>query len=197
MDGRRGGARAGAGHSGNSRQKGYYEERVADEEEDIQMEQCNEGLVKILKAQCAAARCFMAAFRQKYPRWRIIHDIYECKDDCDRAGFTNRVMGSAYNGAIFIISHHNNHWHVVHDCSYGGSTCRCTRLRDITDECRRWRRRFIPAVKFSTLHWLNLTIYLETDQRRIYYIQIAGRVWGLGGEAGNNTFCACITDRQR
>lgn len=87
-------------------------------------------------------------------RRRIIHDVWEAPNDglgrrFERAiirplfGVDNRIgeekerTGRRGQREIFIIGEHEGHLHVIHDCAYSGSTCRCLciqRLREYTTE---------------------------------------------------------------
>lgn len=87
-------------------------------------------------------------------RRRILHDIWETPSDGLGRRFEREIIqplfgryngvGEAESGArrngrngIFIIGEHEEHLHIIHDCAYSGSTCRCLhvqRLRDYTTE---------------------------------------------------------------
>lgn len=92
-------------------------------------------------------------------RRRTIHDIWEAPSDglgrrFERTivqplfrgnyGSGKKTSGTGRNGVesgrqseIFIIAEHEKYLHVIHDCSYSGSNCRCVyiqRLRDYTTE---------------------------------------------------------------
>lgn len=120
---------------------------------------------------------FLREFRGVVFRRRIIHDVWEAPLDGlggrfdreiirpllrlhngaspfakrfgigQRPGGTSREAENSIQG-IFIIAEHEKHLHVIHDCAYSGSTCRCLhiqRLRDYTttdelpEEDTRWR----------------------------------------------------------
>lgn len=109
---------------------------------------------------------FIRAFRGVVFKRRIIHDIWEIPCDglgtrfrkaiirpilsmCNRSGSTSKGTRDIGRGApnIFIIAQHEEHLHVIHDCAYSGSQCRCLhiqRLRYFTtegnaeEEIKRW-----------------------------------------------------------
>lgn len=109
---------------------------------------------------------FIRAFRGLVLKRRVIHDIWEIPSDglgerfrrniiqpvlslCNGTGSTSKGERDFGRGApnIFIIAKHEEHLHVIHDCAYSGSTCRCLhiqRLRDFTteghneEESKRW-----------------------------------------------------------
>lgn len=139
---------------------------------------------------------FFHGLRESLPRRRILHDIYSSRPDSGRDGFLDHCMGTKYTGTIFIIAEHNDHFHVIHDCSYSGSTCRCQRIADIQSEYIRYKRRVIPTAQFSTAHWHNLTVYLEKDPRRINYIYIAGRTWKESGKNRNLSIFGSVKTRE-
>lgn len=84
-------------------------------------------------------------------RRRIIHDIWETPHDGLGRRFERAIVQPLfrrYDGVgtgarrnerngIFIIGEHEKHLHVIHDCAYSGSNCRCVhiqRLREYTTE---------------------------------------------------------------
>lgn len=68
----------------------------------------------------------------------------------------------AYQGALFIWTEHfseeNSHIHVVHDCRFGNSTCRCSILSGLPIKRRNSRSR-TPS-EYTKDGWYALTLYL-------------------------------------
>ena len=64
-------------------------------------------------------------------RW-ILHDIYKSPGILDQ-NFYNVLTKSikARQKGVFLDSSHGDHWHVIHDCQYNGSWCRCTSINII------------------------------------------------------------------
>ena len=64
-------------------------------------------------------------------RW-ILHDIYQNPGFLDEK-FYNELAKSlkACKKGAFLICEHGDHWHVVHDCQYNGSWCRCSSINII------------------------------------------------------------------
>lgn len=124
-------------------------------------------------------KLFVDNFRNVPCRRTIIHDVYERNTTHGECREILRGLHVPFRGAIFIIAAHNNHYHIVHDCAYTSSHCRCARINQFRGliKQRRFRRRTIRSIDFSTKHWVNLTKYFQSDGRRMYHFEIAGRVW--------------------
>nr|QKE54882.1 MAG: nonstructural protein [Parvoviridae sp.]QKE54956.1 MAG: nonstructural protein [Parvoviridae sp.] len=123
-------------------------------------------------------------FRRSNLRHRIVHSVYERKLFRGETieNFT-RHLQRAFHGSIFIIGEHGNHYHVVHDCNWSSSTCRCSRIRGIEFDSEHGRSRFRYNRKITSTaawdidHWINLLIYLSTAERRLNYVEISGKCW--------------------
>lgn len=77
------------------------------------------------------------ALRTMGVRDRILHDIWETPQHMDRQLFAEAIRNLCENKkGIFIIAEHNSHWHVVHDCQYTNSQCRCRSIRYIADQIK-------------------------------------------------------------
>lgn len=99
-------------------------------------------------------KLWIREFRGVGLRRRILHDIWETPSDGLGRRFERTIIhplfgryngvGESSSGArrngrngVFIIAEHEKHLHVIHDCAYAGSTCRCLhiqRLREYTTE---------------------------------------------------------------
>ena len=133
----------------------------------------------------------ISAFQRVLPKRRILHDIY---DRCLSPGgdrIVNKSLGRSYPGSIYIVVAHDNHWHVIHDCQYSSSTCRCTRIDIWKSDQQRYNRRIIHTTKFTIRHWYNLAIYLQKGTRQVHCFQIGGRDWIKRNQIGGNPFQGC------
>ncbi|XP_017303754.1 uncharacterized protein LOC103519628 [Diaphorina citri] len=83
------------------------------------------------------------------------------------------ILSTDYRGTVFIIAEHGDHWHVLHDCTYTSSQCRCARVKAVT-RCFgiRIKRRTIRSLDFNTSYATNVIYYLGRGGRKINYIQI-------------------------
>ena len=61
-------------------------------------------------------------------RW-VLHDIYENPGLLDEVFYheLTKVLKTRKKG-VFLVGEHGDHWHVIHDCQYNGSWCRCTAI---------------------------------------------------------------------
>lgn len=120
-------------------------------------------------------RMWLAEFRGVAIKRKIIHDVWETPSDglgerfrraviqpllfvprriqekTGTSGGLRQQLGRQHSAiqGIFIFAEHQKHFHVVHDCAYAGSTCRCTHIQRIkdfvteSDECteedERWK----------------------------------------------------------
>lgn len=129
-----------------------------------------EGIYKLPQRETEALdQLWLREFRGVGLRRRILHDIWETPSDGLGRRFKREIisplfgryngMGEAESGArrngrngIFIVAEHEEHLHIIHDCAYSGSTCRCVhvqRLRDYTTEevesqSRTWENDYVP-----------------------------------------------------
>lgn len=87
------------------------------------------------------------------------------------------LVEHSYRGSILIIASHEDHIHVIHDCTYTCSTCRCARLRAIGLLARRVKRRNRGSDTFTSSHFENLLSYLSQESRHHDYVEIAGQTW--------------------
>lgn len=130
--------------------------------------------------------------RRNNLRHRIVHSIYARGIPHGRADEDfDRNLQRPFHGTIFIVGIHAEHYHVIHDCSWGSSTCRCARVRaierqeigesesDIVRSGRRHRynRKITGTSSWNIDHWINLLLYLDSAGRRISSIEISGRPW--------------------
>ncbi|CAG4958221.1 unnamed protein product [Colias eurytheme] len=91
---------------------------------------------------------WLRSFRGVNMRRRIIHDIWEAPSDGLGRRFERDIIRPLFrssNGVgesstrsrgrngIFIIGEHERHLHVIHDCQYSGSTCRCIHIQSFRD----------------------------------------------------------------
>lgn len=121
---------------------------------------------------------FNEEFSKRYLNQRVVHDVYGCKYEFGDIQLDYEQIRRKFSGSILIISHHGNHIHIIHDCSYSNNSCRCSFYNYIGRQIdRRYARRIVPSWQFTLEHWINLSIYLQKDSRQYLYYNIAGRTW--------------------
>lgn len=123
---------------------------------------------------------FIQGFSNLPPKKRILHDVYSKKLESSTSGFNYGILFQKHSGTIFFVCDHEDHWHVIHDCTYHNYTCRCSIVEHwkcLSGTKKRYSRRVITSFEYGIEHWCNLTIYLSKEGRSIVYMEIAGRVW--------------------
>lgn len=107
---------------------------------------------------------------------------YGSQEAAERACQTLEIeSGLSYKRGLLLISLHDTHVHVVHDCNFSNKTCRCAWLQKaeiLHGQSRRGRslrrRRFCNELSVSDIQ--NIFTYFSENGRRTTYIRIAGRV---------------------
>lgn len=104
---------------------------------------------------------------------RIIHDVVPnvSRDQCTY--FFKRCMAKKFHGGIFMWAFHIDHVHVIHDCSYSGDKCRCTRIQCLPT--KRNIRKHYRMHYWSDRYFYLLTKYLLTTPRQLLYFEVSGR----------------------
>lgn len=154
------------------RRAGHEESFVRPQEKSVYVSNDNEGSLEEDRIKQEVRNIFTDSFRKAVPRRKILHDIYERVPDDSRIRDFYRSLGKDYTGAVLIVFAHGDHWHVIHDCSYSSSTCRCARIIEINSIYRRYSRRSISRGGFDTIHWVNLAMYTEKGKKYIYLKKI-------------------------
>nr|ALV85426.1 non-structural protein 1 [Diaphorina citri densovirus] len=108
-------------------------------------------------------------------------------DRAIRGACRNYTSGNR-QAALQFVCFHKTHLHVVHDCTYTSSTCRCAFTRNIQDELgvRYTKRWVIRQYRFGSERVYNTLLYFQKTGRQALYIQIGGRIWRHGCEIGPN-----------
>lgn len=114
-------------------------------------------------------RRFQGALRGK----RLVHDIVPATDFARSEELLARCLKHKYHGGCFIWVFHDDHCHVIHDCSWSAGYCRCTRLNGLP--IKKHRRVFKRIIGLHNRVLFFLTKYLLEHPRRISYFEYAGR----------------------
>lgn len=123
---------------------------------------------------------FHEGFSEMPPRRRILHDVYQKVHRRGNDGLDLLGLHRTYTGGVLIITSHDDHYHVVHDCSYSNQSCRCAfteYFRRTGGVGRRWARRVIPNYEYGIEHWVSCAKYFEKGTRQIDYMELSRRVW--------------------
>lgn len=182
-------------HNNNSQRSGTFlcERKKLELEEDYYYDSTRH--LSMSKADAGEQDRLKFSFVQNFsrvpPKRRIIHDVYEKKYIESLVRRDYRDLFERHKGAVFIVCDHNDHYHVVHDCTYHNYSCRCSITQIFSSSSgigKRYSRRVIASIDFSIDHWINLAVYFERDGRFICCLDLAGRNWIPGSEAGHIQF---------
>uniref|UniRef100_A0A8D9B8A1 Non-capsid protein NS-1 n=1 Tax=Cacopsylla melanoneura TaxID=428564 RepID=A0A8D9B8A1_9HEMI len=118
--------------------------------------------------------CIVAGLQERATRNRILHDIYQRQSESGMDQKLHEIIQSGeFRGAVFIEASHGDHYHVVHDCTWTSSQCRCGIIQRIENVCgRRRKRSTIRGVELSVDHIYNLLVYLQSGGRTIHHVQV-------------------------
>ncbi|CAH1106986.1 unnamed protein product [Psylliodes chrysocephalus] len=117
---------------------------------------------------------------------RTLHDVLRNITREQATYFLERSVGKKFSGGLYWYVFHEDHAHIVHDCSYASGKCRCSRIQclPIKGKSRRHHRNYY----FSERYFYNLTKYLLQPPRQFLYIEIAGRTRGIPNQIGNLSY---------
>lgn len=129
----------------------------------------------------AQTQCQWVAKLQKIPiRRRIIHDIIECRDSSRIPFLTEQFAKIKRQIGFVIIVYHGKvnfeHFHLIHDCTYSTSRCRCNFLRDLPIK-KRHPRNIQNVTTGASRYIANLVAYFNKDEYRYHYINVEGAEW--------------------
>lgn len=101
---------------------------------DQRIQRDNERVCDLEGAKQAFRRMWDRAVFKMGIKSRILHDIWEVPRNFHRRLFVKiiRDHGPRKSG-ILIICKHGEHLHIIHDCTYTGSQCRCKVLKEISE----------------------------------------------------------------
>lgn len=91
--------------------------------------------------------------RSAHLKPRILHDIYGRNNSSSDIQVFIELFPVKLSSGLFIVAQHSDHWHIIHDCAYTGSNCRCVRIRRLRDEFKRADRRNARTNSYSDEHW--------------------------------------------
>lgn len=114
------------------------------------------------------------------PFRRYLSDVIACEHRREANLLSRQIIGIArnYPGNLCVVSTHDDHIHVVHDCPYSGSSCRCQILQK--EEVKSKRRGAIRKRKaISTIEsdqWINIIEYFISNGRWLQFAKVGGTV---------------------
>nr|QOD39581.1 NS1 [uncultured densovirus] len=100
--------------------------------------------------------------------------LYLCRE-------LQRLAGLSFTRNLLIISHHNEHVHIVHDCSFATGACRCSFIKKAENlfglrRGRRSKRRRPLSNELEISDLQDIFTYFDEEGRRIYHFRIGRRV---------------------
>ncbi|QEM39034.1 nonstructural protein [Bactericera trigonica densovirus] len=134
----------------------------------------------------------------------ILHSVYRlCAAGRVDRQFHQRVrrLPQFTGNTIQLISEHGDHIHVLHDCQWTSSTCRCGFIRAFGSDfgTTHWRakRWVVRRYKFSTAHLTSALLYLSTRGHELGHVQLGRQVFqrglGSGTQTGHCPIQACFS----
>lgn len=117
------------------------------------------------------------------PFRRYLSDVLACNDSREANRIARQVIRTArdYPGNLCLVSTHDDHVHVVHDCAYSDGSCRCKILKEETVKAKRRgairKRKAISTI--SSDQWDNIVIYFISNGRWLQFAKVGGSVVGL------------------
>lgn len=161
---------------GESNGNSTVEDEEGVPEDDGPVEGCADDTIPWNRQKQKVREIFVESFLRKAPRRKIIHDILYNKNNTRSDDYIRRMLESCNGGSVLIAAHHGDHHHVIHDCAYTCSTCRCAAIKELRADggCI---RKSIWSWQFSAEHWMHLSNYLQSEGRYLVYFKIAGRNW--------------------
>lgn len=125
--------------------------------------------------------------------------FFECVKLCESLYDESSI---SYKRGLLIISIHNNHVHIVHDCAYSNKSCRCSFIQkaEIQLGLRRRgrvlrRRPFCNQLEISDFK--NVHAYFGEETRRIYYLRSGRQVERLPPKYTRMAFSGSERDRAK
>lgn len=124
-------------------------------------DECDDESNKKNKAgeNCIKHTNFLREINRIDKRVRILHDVVYFENIGEFYEELSNSLGRTRRVNILICCTHNDHVHIVHDCSYTEGRCRCTIIKSL-------RARGVSRSRYSTWHW-------EFDRRyiNVFYLK--------------------------
>ncbi|KAL3267303.1 hypothetical protein HHI36_011434 [Cryptolaemus montrouzieri] len=110
-------------------------------------------------------------------------DVFACNDRGRAREVSSELVRRAelYPGEFILVSLHDDHVHVVHDCPYSNRSCRCAfkKFQEAEEDVRRLLRRPRRVQTLQNRDWKNSVKYYSTQGRAIAYCRIGRANKGL------------------
>lgn len=125
-------------------------------------------------------RNFLRRIRGSLKGQRLIHDIVPTETYTRSEELLFGILKYKFFGGLFIWVYHDDHTHVIHDCSWNGRFCRCRRFQGLRYKRHKRITRRITELSYQAI--FNLTKYLLEPPRRVLHFEYAGRVRSIPSE---------------
>lgn len=112
-----------------------------------------------------------------------ISDVIQCGSEKHAFEYskTLREFSRTFARTFFIVSVHDKHIHVIHDCAFSDGTCRChwkkqtqTNNSVVLRRPLQGRKRHCPLRGLTLADWENIFLYFATNGREIVSASISG-----------------------
>ena len=150
--------------------------RISEESDRILDQQYRNSLQSLIRRSIEAFRESTAVYYS---------DVIQCINEESASDLCERIRKFAqrsYRGRLCLISLHDCHVHLVHECSYSNKMCRCLFNKETKIQpdvifrrpIRRGRRPGIATLKETD--WENIYIYFNSQGRKITWLILQGSV---------------------
>lgn len=127
----------------------------------------SEILSRIKRAPFKPLRCYLS-------------DVLACTNSGEADRIARRVISFArnYPGNLCLVSVHDDHVHVIHDCPYAGSSCRCQILKEaeIKSVLRGPLRKRTQISTIEPDSWERIVLYFLSNGRWLQFAKVGGHV---------------------
>lgn len=114
------------------------------------------------------------------PFRKYVSDVVASRSTGEANKFARRIseIGKNYPGNLLIVATHNEHVHVVHDCPYSNSSCRCQILKEeqIKTNRRGAIRKYKAISGIESDQWERIIQYFLSNNRWIQFVKMGGSV---------------------
>lgn len=141
------------------------------------------------EAKANFKKYMLGNFRRVGLKCRIVHDVYERPHDGLGERFrkyfiqalrnvvpsnsrsSGKIIGGGLGGrgrGLLFITEHQDHIHIIHDCTYSGGSCRCRFMRYFKEYTTREKESDIQETQWEAIE-RNLDIEIEDEHEKLSY----------------------------
>lgn len=117
------------------------------------------------------------------PFRRYLSDVLACDNSGEANRIARQVIRTArdYPGNLCLVSTHDDHVHIVHDCPFSDGSCRCKIFKEEAVKIKRRgairKRKAISSIESD--NWDDIVEYFISNGRWLQFAKVGGSVVGL------------------